>query len=573
MRSERRLSVYKRILKTVLFLVIFAVLFLLIQRLLMPKWNYPVFQDNVSFSVSSFLLQEKNVDDVIFLGTSHTQNAVSPMMLYEEYGISGFNIGTSAQPVQCAYYLLEQGLKKQKPKVVVFDVSALFFSEEYDTDDQRWHYIMDSMPSVFQKGEIASGYYEMKQKKDGSFVRDLPSWLDPLEKYTSEPVIETFFPLFKYHSRWKELDFTDIRDYVYEDNYFSAGYYLNTYIGNSGITVENMNLNADAIASDTQKYITEYRDGDVFSDFEEDYLYRPYISEQDALWLENMTRLCSDNGAELLLVKYPSIFYPQSYPSCWTKMKSSYMKQFAGRHDLQFLDLLYDVDLGIDINSDYIDGGRHLNYTGTKKVTSYLGKYLIEKYGVQKRTNARFDANREVYDMVCEVAELQMTYELTEYLELLKKRLSKSTVIIAGQHDIVSCLSDTAADSLHSLGLKAGFGYEPAVADSYIAVIDQGSVLYEAASNRPLTYDADINGQVFSVDSSGSKKGAYAAINNNETNYALNSPGINIVVIDRDTGAVIDSVCFNTGVEAPYPCSHGTLIDMLDTYWIKLTHF
>ena len=68
--------------------------------------------------------------DVLFLGSSHVINGVSPLDLFRNYGITSFNLSMHGNYVKSGYYLLAQALeimereKREMPKVVVLDVYA-----------------------------------------------------------------------------------------------------------------------------------------------------------------------------------------------------------------------------------------------------------------------------------------------------------------------------------------------------------------------------------------------------------------------------------------------------------------
>ena len=42
-----------------------------------------------------------------------------------------------------------------------------------------------------------------------------------------------------------------------------------------------------------------------------------------------------------------------------------------------------ESEIGIDYSLDTYDAGLHMNVTGAEKCSSYLGKILVEKYGLK----------------------------------------------------------------------------------------------------------------------------------------------------------------------------------------------
>ena len=87
----------------------------------------------------AFYKQEKNTIDVLFLGSSHTYCNVNTGLLWDEYGITGFDLAGPEQPFWNNYYYMKEALKYQKPKVIVLDV---FVPGVYKDDFQGEHWMM-----------------------------------------------------------------------------------------------------------------------------------------------------------------------------------------------------------------------------------------------------------------------------------------------------------------------------------------------------------------------------------------------------------------------------------------------
>lgn len=91
---------------------------------------------------------------------------------------------------------------------------------------------------------------------------------------------------------------------------------------------------------------------------------------------QKIKELVEANGGTLLLVSVPS-------PDNWTYAKHNAIEKISEEYDLEFLDMnLMQDELNIDWKTETKDGGNHLNFLGAKKVSSYLAKYLSEKYNL-----------------------------------------------------------------------------------------------------------------------------------------------------------------------------------------------
>ncbi|MDF2886582.1 MAG: hypothetical protein K0R23_967 [Lacrimispora sp.] len=94
------------------------------------------------------------------------------------------------------------------------------------------------------------------------------------------------------------------------------------------------------------------------------------IQDQPQLYLEKINALCKEKGIKLILYSSPS-------PKNWTYAKHNAVKQFADKHNLDYMDLNLALDqLSIDWTTDTRDSGDHINYYGAKKVSAYMGSYL-----------------------------------------------------------------------------------------------------------------------------------------------------------------------------------------------------
>lgn len=94
------------------------------------------------------------------------------------------------------------------------------------------------------------------------------------------------------------------------------------------------------------------------------------------LYLDRILRLCQKQDAELLLVSVPS---PLNYDYSIHNTLSDY----AEEKGLNYLDMNLKLKkIGIKWETDSLDGGDHLNFTGARKATKYLGKYLVNHYSL-----------------------------------------------------------------------------------------------------------------------------------------------------------------------------------------------
>jgi len=116
----------------------------------------------------------------------------------------------------------------------------------------------------------------------------------------------------------------------------------------------------------------------------------------DVCWeyLDKMRLLCEENGAELILIKAPSV-YPY-----WYDQYDAQIEEYATKHDLSFYNFLDNVEeIGIDYQVDTYDEGLHMDLSGATKLSTYFAKILSQQHGVpDHRGDAAFDELLKAYD-------------------------------------------------------------------------------------------------------------------------------------------------------------------------------
>ena len=108
-----------------------------------------------------------NTVDCLFAGTSHIYCSYIPKQIYDNAGITSASIATSAQSFQNTYWLLKEGLRNQKPKVVVLDISALTSAVSENVRNFRLHYTsgISILPDLSINKYLL--YHEIKERKEG----------------------------------------------------------------------------------------------------------------------------------------------------------------------------------------------------------------------------------------------------------------------------------------------------------------------------------------------------------------------------------------------------------------------
>lgn len=149
-----------------------------------------------------------------------------------------------------------------------------------------------------------------------------------------------YFQVFRYHDVWKSLI---LKKQTGEKSYKGFGFRCSVrpYKGGS--------------------YMKETAENERITELVQDYM-------------DKILELCDKEGAKLFLYSAPS---PLNYNS---RIHNS-LEQYAAERSVDYLDLNLRLDeMGINWKTDSLDRGDHLNLSGARKSTEYLGEYLKSRY-------------------------------------------------------------------------------------------------------------------------------------------------------------------------------------------------
>lgn len=286
--------------------------------LVSPKYMESLVEGSM---ISEYYDTPKN-HEVLFIGDCEVYANFSPMVLYEEEGISSYIRGSSQQLIWQSYGILKETLKYEKPKVVIFNVNAMRYSTPVSEAYNRL--TIDKMK--WSKEKIEMIFSSMTEEENfWSYV----------------------FPILRYHSRIFELTKEDF-SYLFQRR-------QNTF---NGFLI---NQNVKGVESlPTKRPLIETKFADITYEY-----------------LDKIRKLCEDNNIELVLIKAPSL-----YPYWYTEYDEQ-IKEYASKYGLDYYNFLENIlEIGLDYSVDTYDGGLHLNLSGATKLSKYFAPILKEKYSL-----------------------------------------------------------------------------------------------------------------------------------------------------------------------------------------------
>lgn len=345
----------KRIIAAVLVCIFTITALYILQRLLVPKYQTGI--------VEGSMIEEYYKDDleheVLFVGDCEVYENFSTITLWEKYGISSYIRGSAQQLTWQSYYLLEDTLRYETPKVVVFNVLALKYNEPQSEAYNRMS--IDGM------------------RWSSSKVNNIKASMTEDENF-----IDYVFPILRYHSRWSELTGDDFKHLFSKDLVTHNGYYMRVDVKPQG----------------------EFPDPKPLVDYT--------LGEKAMGYMQKMVDLCKEKGIELLLIKAPTEF-PHWYDE-WDEQ----VVEFAKENDVTYINYIpLQEEIGLDMSMDTYDAGLHLNTQGAEKMADYFGAYLVENYNLtdfrndtkyakawQEKVDFYNDMKQQQYDELAEYGEL-----------------------------------------------------------------------------------------------------------------------------------------------------------------------
>ena len=110
----------QHIIRAALFLLIFLCLISVMAIGFVPKNNSRA--DGMDFAEANGILGEpENTIDVLYIGDSEVYNAISPMEIWNDRGITGYDCATGAQQILTSWHFVEQAFEKQSPRIVMVE--------------------------------------------------------------------------------------------------------------------------------------------------------------------------------------------------------------------------------------------------------------------------------------------------------------------------------------------------------------------------------------------------------------------------------------------------------------------
>ena len=104
--------------------------------------------------------------------------------------------------------------------------------------------------------------------------------------------------------------------------------------------------------------------------------------------MDKFVELCREKNIQVLFVTVPNILTT-------SKLNSQAIKNYCTSRNIPQIDFSEHPEfINIDWTKDTRDGGVHMNTRGAKKVSLFLGQYIINQYDIKDRRDDKELAKR-----------------------------------------------------------------------------------------------------------------------------------------------------------------------------------
>lgn len=252
------------------------------------------------------------------------------MQLWNNYGITSYNLGCSGGSIPVSYWMMRNAVKYHKPKIAVLDLFYTESNSKIEGTKEFLHDNYDVYPISLIKIKTVMDLY------DGDFNSQF----------------ELLFPFSVYHTRWNEMDSDMLNRILMRNLSYNKEKGANSY---TGVAIpNNMVLVPETEILDEKTLGLKYIQ--MFIDF------------------------CKSENIEPVLVNVPYIASERSQKAANSAV------ELAKKNNVRAVNMQY---AGIvNYNTDMRDSWSHLNPSGEYKVTEYLGRFFINNFELTDKRNS-----------------------------------------------------------------------------------------------------------------------------------------------------------------------------------------
>lgn len=270
----------------------------------------------------SFYKQNENSIDVLFIGSSKVYCQIDTGILWDNHGIASFDLGGAEAPSWVLYYYLKEALKTQKPKVIMFETTIAGYRQDVLEEPEVW--------AITNNYGFKVNENRLKQLKDNS---------------TKQNFYKLLLPLGSIHSNYNKITKDDFID------------------SNNSINYKGFDSRETVVPMETpdMSSVTECEP----------------VNEKHIIYIDKMIELCKENDIPFIVMVSPYGVTEEE------QRYFNYIFNHCEEMNVPYIDFnkMYD-ELELDFSMDMAERV-HLNLSGSRKWTEYLGKYLKDNFELE----------------------------------------------------------------------------------------------------------------------------------------------------------------------------------------------
>lgn len=326
--TKRKKKYIKRILGLALFILVIAAACHVSQLLFANDGS------SESVLLRGFYLEEPDSLDIVVMGASEIMNDYCAPEMYREHGYTSYPYCFAVNSVPLWKYELAEIERTQHPQVLVIELNGALYEEDSMIHSEDCIRLLGDNLPVSENGI--------------RYALDM----------TKHP-LESIFPVIKYHYRWSEIKDESVRDRMLM--------YRNGYLRLRGAM--------------TPLYHTEF-DADTI--LPADDTTAPLNADGEAALREFLEACKESEIPHIVFAEFPHIIMNEK--GYHRHQRFNQAAEIIRAEGFDVIDFTREIDdIGLDYYDDFFDT-HHMVATGQRKLSSYLGKTIRDRYGIQPRT-------------------------------------------------------------------------------------------------------------------------------------------------------------------------------------------
>ena len=453
--------------------------------------------------------EKKNSLDVVYIGGSAAFVFWQPLKAWNDCGFTSYLYATDNMQAENIKYYVKEVLKTQNPKVLVIDLRAFQYWNEFIDNLYGEPGIRNSTDSMnFSLDRLNMVHYCLSNRtlSDEQEKNKLSFYIDLMKYHTNYDVLKT-------PDNWKMIN----NKYTSSQKGFE---WIPSY---------------KRLIQPTCNQITEKME----------------LGEGSHKALVDLLNYCKEEKLKVLFAVCPYFISEQD------QMKYNTMEEIIKSYGFDYLNTNEHYgEMNIDFSKDFYNEN-HVNCFGAEKYTTFLENYLIKQYNLPdkrgdikysswdtdfvsfkeseasaKQTIEKLYANDEYKEQV--ISTLQKTEDVFKYASLAQK--PEFTILMVLQGHAPNNLP------LEEISILTDWGMDKSVIQQnnsdFIGVISNNEILYANNTVGDQQYTGTIGTIGYTISS---VMGDKCSIKIADTEYALQKNGLNIVVYDNKKNVVVDS--------------------------------